>query len=132
MNPAALICLIATLASAEDIDSLARMVASECENQPLLAQLGCLQVALHRYEQGWAPTLHDVVTDMRHARQFYINASLREDSLSYAKAYTLVENNFRWPMPDVTNEAMYFTSNDNPPCRRCVMVNQIEDIRFWR
>ena len=121
------------------VDALSLLLACEAQGgyigtkyfgQPLIAQIGVIQVAEHRQRESGREWIYDMLDD---PGQFCLKrTNLDSPVLEPYKRIVRQYLRMTYRVPDVTGcEALYFTSGP-PPFPRAVLCRRLGDIRFWR
>lgn len=102
--------------------------------QPLSAQVGVMQVALHRQEESGGEWIHDILIDPGQfcLRKANLDSPILQPYKKIARAF-LTNWHSEWRVPDLTGcHATGFTSNDKAPWKGAVLCRRLGDIRFWK
>ena len=125
------------------VDALSLLLACEAQGgyigtkyfgQPLIAQIGVIQVAEHRQQDSGKEWIHDLLDD---PGQFCLRCTNLLDDPILEPYKKIVRQYLRmtYKVPDVTGcRATYFTSNDKPPktLKPLRLCRRLGDMRYWR
>ena len=123
----------------DPISALALLLACEAQGgyigqeyfgQPVIAQIGVIQVAEHRQRESGREWIHDVLDD---PGQFCLKrTNLDSPVLEPYKRIVRQYLRMTYKVPDVTGcRATFFTSGPQP-FPGAVLCRRLGDMRFWR